>query len=147
MHCPTNPINYLQTLTATSKLPALFHSPLSSSSSLGFNHLSNPNYANYPLSLSVSFSSISTHPKSIYPIPSSTSSSSNSILCCDCSGNMDSLVQVAHSVADVAGKVLRKYFRQRFDIIDKDDRSMLISPSFFIFIVIFVFLFIFLSFI
>ncbi|KAF3329038.1 bifunctional phosphatase IMPL2 [Carex littledalei] len=118
MHYPTNPTNYLQTLTATSKLPSLFHS----FSSLGFNHLSNPNY---PLSLSVSFSSLPTRLKSIHPIHSSTSSSSN----CDClaetekSGNMDSLVQVAHSVADVAGKVLRKYFRQRFDIIDKDDLS------------------------
>ncbi|KAL6627652.1 hypothetical protein ACP70R_031378 [Stipagrostis hirtigluma subsp. patula] len=33
------------------------------------------------------------------------------------------LVEVAHGAADAAGEVLRKYFRQRVEIIDKEDQS------------------------
>uniref|UniRef100_A0ACD5VW04 Uncharacterized protein n=1 Tax=Avena sativa TaxID=4498 RepID=A0ACD5VW04_AVESA len=36
---------------------------------------------------------------------------------------MERLVEVAQSAADAAGEVLRKYFRQRFEIIDKEDHS------------------------
>lgn len=36
---------------------------------------------------------------------------------------MERLVAVAQSTADAAGEVLRKYFRQRFEIIDKEDHS------------------------
>jgi inositol-phosphate phosphatase/L-galactose 1-phosphate phosphatase/histidinol-phosphatase len=36
---------------------------------------------------------------------------------------MERLVAVAQSAADAAGEVLRKYFRQRFKIIDKEDHS------------------------
>ncbi|XP_072999187.1 bifunctional phosphatase IMPL2, chloroplastic [Typha latifolia] len=36
---------------------------------------------------------------------------------------LDRFVAVANKVADAAGEVLRKYFRQRFDIIDKEDLS------------------------
>ncbi|OAY83684.1 Bifunctional phosphatase IMPL2, chloroplastic [Ananas comosus] len=38
-------------------------------------------------------------------------------------GEMDRMLEVANRAADVAGEVLRKYFRQRFDIIDKEDLS------------------------
>ncbi|KAM3348756.1 hypothetical protein ACQJBY_022169 [Aegilops geniculata] len=37
--------------------------------------------------------------------------------------DMERLVAVAQSAADAAGEVLRKYFRQRFEIIDKEDHS------------------------
>jgi inositol-phosphate phosphatase/L-galactose 1-phosphate phosphatase/histidinol-phosphatase len=33
------------------------------------------------------------------------------------------LVEVAQLAADAAGEVLRKYFRQRVEIIDKEDNS------------------------
>jgi inositol-phosphate phosphatase/L-galactose 1-phosphate phosphatase/histidinol-phosphatase len=33
------------------------------------------------------------------------------------------LVEVAQRAADAAGEVLRKYFRQRVEIIDKEDHS------------------------
>lgn len=33
------------------------------------------------------------------------------------------LVEVAQRAADAAGEVLRKYFRQRVEIIDKEDNS------------------------
>ncbi|WOL01230.1 hypothetical protein Cni_G09944 [Canna indica] len=36
---------------------------------------------------------------------------------------MDRFVEVANRVADAAGEVLRKYFRQSFEIIDKEDLS------------------------
>jgi inositol-phosphate phosphatase / L-galactose 1-phosphate phosphatase / histidinol-phosphatase len=41
------------------------------------------------------------------------------------------LVEVAQRAADAAGEVLRKYFRQRVEIIDKEDLSAC-SPSFFL---------------
>jgi inositol-phosphate phosphatase / L-galactose 1-phosphate phosphatase / histidinol-phosphatase len=41
------------------------------------------------------------------------------------------LVEVAQWAADAAGEVLRKYFRQRVEIIDKEDLSAC-SPSFFL---------------
>lgn len=43
-------------------------------------------------------------------------------------GEMDRMLEVGNRAADVAGEVLRKYFRQRFDIIDKEDLSKR-SPS------------------
>ncbi|XP_020269573.1 bifunctional phosphatase IMPL2, chloroplastic-like [Asparagus officinalis] len=36
---------------------------------------------------------------------------------------VDGFVAVANKVADAAGEVIRKYFRQKFDILDKDDLS------------------------
>lgn len=129
--------NYLQTLTATSHLPRRrFRSPLLSSSP-------DPNSSS-SLPRSLSCSSISALPK----LSSSSSnapshSHSNPVLASPCfpqtdsqsEGPMDSLVQVAHSVADAAGHVLRKYFRQRFDIIHKAD----LSTSFFLLLFFFFF--------
>ncbi|KQK03734.1 bifunctional phosphatase IMPL2, chloroplastic isoform X2 [Brachypodium distachyon] len=40
-----------------------------------------------------------------------------------CGVEMERLVEVAQSAADAAGEVLRKYFRQRVEIIDKEDHS------------------------
>ncbi|KAJ6799463.1 bifunctional phosphatase IMPL2, chloroplastic-like [Iris pallida] len=36
---------------------------------------------------------------------------------------VDRFVEVANKMADAAGDVIRKYFRQKFDVIDKDDHS------------------------
>jgi inositol-phosphate phosphatase/L-galactose 1-phosphate phosphatase/histidinol-phosphatase len=36
---------------------------------------------------------------------------------------VERLVEVAQRAADAAGEVLRKYFRQRVEIIDKEDQS------------------------
>jgi inositol-phosphate phosphatase/L-galactose 1-phosphate phosphatase/histidinol-phosphatase len=36
---------------------------------------------------------------------------------------LDRFAQVANDVADAAGEVIRKYFRKKFDIIDKEDLS------------------------
>lgn len=36
---------------------------------------------------------------------------------------MDEFAAVANKVADAAGEVIRKYFRQSFDVLDKDDLS------------------------
>ncbi|KAE8008549.1 hypothetical protein FH972_005049 [Carpinus fangiana] len=36
---------------------------------------------------------------------------------------LDHFVQVANTVADAAGEVIRKYFRKKFDIVDKEDLS------------------------
>lgn len=46
-------------------------------------------------------------------------------------GEMDRMLEVGNRAADVAGEVLRKYFRQRFDIIDKEDLSKRSFPFFF----------------
>jgi inositol-phosphate phosphatase/L-galactose 1-phosphate phosphatase/histidinol-phosphatase len=46
---------------------------------------------------------------------------------------MDRLVEVAQSAADAAGEVLRKYFRQRFEIIDKEDHSACPPPRFYLY--------------
>jgi hypothetical protein len=36
---------------------------------------------------------------------------------------LDHFAQVANTVADAAGEVIRKYFRKKFDIVDKEDLS------------------------
>lgn len=41
---------------------------------------------------------------------------------------VERLVEVAQRAADAAGEVLRKYFRQRVEIIDKEDQSALYYP-------------------
>lgn len=38
--------------------------------------------------------------------------------------DLDRFAQVANRVADAAGEVIRKYFRKKFEIIDKADFSM-----------------------
>jgi inositol-phosphate phosphatase / L-galactose 1-phosphate phosphatase / histidinol-phosphatase len=40
------------------------------------------------------------------------------------------LVEVAQRAADAAGEVLRKYFRQRVEIIDKEDHSVCYASLF-----------------
>ncbi|KAJ3687248.1 hypothetical protein LUZ61_016412 [Rhynchospora tenuis] len=120
MHSCLNPTNYFsKTLTASAsasaKLPAVLRSPFSSSLSFYPNSTNSISIS----SLSLPFPSLSTRPRSILPIPQSGCLAEQQPAEMD----IDSLVQVAHSVADVAGQVLRKYFRQRFDIIDKDDLS------------------------
>ncbi|RWW51080.1 hypothetical protein BHE74_00042607 [Ensete ventricosum] len=40
---------------------------------------------------------------------------------------MERFVEVANTVADAAGEVLRKYFRQSFEIIDKEDLSTCVT--------------------
>ncbi|RZS08434.1 hypothetical protein BHM03_00039410 [Ensete ventricosum] len=42
---------------------------------------------------------------------------------------MERFVEVANTVADAAGEVLRKYFRQSFEIIDKEDLSTCVTPK------------------
>lgn len=39
---------------------------------------------------------------------------------------LDRFAAVANKVADASGEVIRKYFRQKFDILDKDDSSMVL---------------------
>nr|POF10112.1 bifunctional phosphatase impl2, chloroplastic [Quercus suber] len=36
---------------------------------------------------------------------------------------LDRIAQVANTVADAAGEVIRKYFRNKFEILDKEDQS------------------------
>lgn len=49
---------------------------------------------------------------------------------------LDHFANVANSLADTSGNVIRKYFRSKFDIVDKDDSSKF--PSVFCFICLFV---------
>ncbi|KAJ4769563.1 Inositol-1-monophosphatase [Rhynchospora pubera] len=98
-----------------------YYSPSTNQSLLPLSSFNpNPNPTPTPTPTNPISISLSTRPRSILPI---LSSSSNSQMEMEMEMEIDSLVQVAHSVADVAGQVLRKYFRQRFDIIDKDDLS------------------------
>ncbi|KAJ3694303.1 hypothetical protein LUZ60_009783 [Juncus effusus] len=76
----------------------------------------------------ISTKSVSSLHRSITPLHSSSSIRNSDYLGEKEMGSdglveTDRLLQVAHSVADVAGEVLRKYFRQPFDIIDKQDLS------------------------
>jgi hypothetical protein len=43
---------------------------------------------------------------------------------------LDRFAEVANTVADAAGEVIRKYFRKKFEILDKEDLSKLLNLKF-----------------
>lgn len=40
---------------------------------------------------------------------------------------LDGVALVGNKIADAAGEVIRKYFRKSFDIVDKEDLSMVLK--------------------
>ncbi|XP_030945157.1 bifunctional phosphatase IMPL2, chloroplastic [Quercus lobata] len=116
-------ISHSQTHLRSQTPPLLSFSPTSSSSSSSSLTL-NTNLSNlrFPQTLSLSLS----HSRS--PTPMSTNSKlSNGIdtlqLDLPQQSELDRIAQVANTVADAAGEVIRKYFRNKFEILDKEDQS------------------------
>ncbi|XP_075672765.1 bifunctional phosphatase IMPL2, chloroplastic [Castanea sativa] len=114
-------ISHSQTHLLSQTPPLLSFSPTSSSSSSSFLTL-NTNISNlrFPQTLSLS------HSRS--PAPMSINSKlSNGIdtlqLDLPQQSELDRIAQVANTVADAAGEVIRKYFRNKFEILDKEDQS------------------------
>ncbi|KAK7842315.1 bifunctional phosphatase IMPL2, chloroplastic [Quercus suber] len=112
-------ISHYQThlLSQTPQLLSFFPTS-SSSSSLTLNtNLSN---LRFPQTLSLSRS------RSLTPM-SINSKLSNGIdtlqLDLPQQSELDRIAQVANTVADAAGEVIRKYFRNKFEILDKEDQS------------------------
>ncbi|XP_065616607.1 bifunctional phosphatase IMPL2, chloroplastic [Quercus suber] len=105
-------------LSQTPQLLSFFPTSSSSSSSLTLNtNLSN---LRFPQTLSLSRS------RSLTPM-SINSKLSNGIdtlqLDLPQQSELDRIAQVANTVADAAGEVIRKYFRNKFEILDKEDQS------------------------
>ena len=114
-------ISHSQTHLLSQTPPLLSFSPTSSSSSSSSLTL-NTNLSNlrFPQTLSLS--------RSRSPTPMSINSKlSNGIdtlqLDLPQQSELDRIAQVANTVADAAGEVIRKYFRNKFEILDKEDQS------------------------
>ncbi|KAF3948763.1 hypothetical protein CMV_025278 [Castanea mollissima] len=115
-------ISHSQTHLLSQTPPLLSFSPTSSSSSSSSFLTLNTNISNlrFPQTLSLS------HSRS--PAPMSINSKlSNGIdtlqLDLPQQSELDRIAQVANTVADAAGEVIRKYFRNKFEILDKEDQS------------------------
>ena len=62
----------------------------------------------------------------------SNNNNNNSVVPDDC--QLNQFVDVANKVADAAGEIIRKYFRNKFEVLHKDDSSKFLHSMILLFL-------------